>query len=388
MLSFGFLLSGVLNQPLAQGAQSKSKLKSVLVLAHGTSNGHRASTDDLVAALKDLATKNSFEVTVLPEGTNTDVAFQTANLAKYQVVIFSNNDGVDKYISTGTKTNIENFVNGGGGLVAIHAASAFIGNWTWYHNALVREFTGPHQSNGPTADLNLDAEGLKTGEETYGILKGLPPSSVDFRDEYYQFTSTPRGQSGVTILVTVDEATSSAPFSSPMGRDHPVVWAKPIGKGRIVHHSLGHSFGSGGTGHNVYTHKNNYLHDLMLRILKYSAGDYIGCTDSTYEQYNPDATKNDQTACLNKIPVSILVNNSVPKSFEFSQLSKNNSIEVNVLATGPHSVAIVDMAGKVVDRRNGSGPVQYSLPSPQKSGFYLVKVKTNGKIQTQRISVL
>jgi type 1 glutamine amidotransferase len=368
-------------------AQTKSKLKSVMVLEHGTGPGHRASSDDLNASLRDLGTTHGFTVKVLAQSVNLDVEFSAENLAKYQVVILSNNDGVHRFIAGTARNNFQAYVENGGGLLAVHASSAFIDGWTWINDALVAKFYGPHQSHGPAADLKQDAEGLKAETEARGIVKDFT-APAGFIDEYYQFQTNPRGKTGVTILLTVDEKTPGANFQSPMGADHPVTWLKPVGKGRVVHNSLGHSFKE--KGHNVYTQKSNYLKNFTYTSLRFAAGDFIGCMDNKYQEFNPDAIKSDPLQC--KTPAVALVEfNKDWKQSELPLVSQNETgtlLNVEFFKQGPNAITIADVSGKLVYQKTGSGQARYSVPTPKKSGIYIVKAKAGNKVSTHRVTVL
>lgn len=391
-----FIKTGLLLLPILVGgvvtneafAQTKpTKLKSIMVLEHGTSGGHRASSDDLNAILRDLGTTNGFTVKVLAQSVNLDVEFSAANLANYQVVILSNNDGVHRFIAGTARNNFQTYVENGGGLLAVHASSAFIEQWTWLDNALVAKFQGPHQSNGPSADLKQDAEGSKTETEARGIVKDLT-APLGFRDEFYQFNANnPRGKTGVSVLLTVVEATSTAPFSSPMGADHPVTWIKTVGKGRVVHNSLGHSFGGG---HNVYTQKTNYLKNFTYTSLRYAAGDFLGCMNTNYTEFHADYTKSDSTACKTLKTTSVVFNNDAKHSGLplVSQNENGSLVRVEFLKEGPNAITITDISGKRVFQKTGSGKETYSVPTPRKSGIYIVKAMAGGKVSTHRVTVL
>lgn len=372
-------LSGVaLGLAQAQGP-AKTKLKNILVLDQAPANGHVESRRDLNNALKELGTANGFTITTLGANDNVDLAFTEANLAKFQVIIFSNNDGVHNYVKGTSRTNFEKFVENGGGFIAVHAASAFITGWTWIDNVLVQKFYSPHGNNQPTADLTHDVEGIKDGTETKGIFKGIT-APLAFLDEYYSFQKSPRGVAGVTILVTVDEKTYSKPVNGPMGSDHPVIWAKTQGKGRVVHNSMGHSFGSS----NVYTLKNSYLKSFFYNSLRYAAGDFLGCTDPNNPNYNPDATKNDAANCVAN-PIALSAKKALGES---SILMNGKSIDVTFNVEGSHEVLITDINGKLIERQTGSGLKAYSLPSPKKAGMYYIKAKAGKNLQSQRITVL
>ena len=386
LLLFPMLIGGVAAKE-AFAQTKKTKLKSVMVLEHGTSGSHRPSSDDLNASLRDLGAVNGFTVKVLTQSVNLDVEFSAENLAKYQVVILSNNDGLHGYIKGTARNNFEKYVENGGGILAVHASSAFISGWPWIDNALVQKFYGPHQGNGPSADLKQDPEGLKTDSETRGILKDFTTAPNAFRDEYYQFEATPRGKPGVTILLTVVENTSSAAFASPMGADHPVTWAKTVGKGRVVHNSLGHSFGGG---HNAYTQKTNYLKNFTYTALRYAAGDFTGCMNNKFEEFSSDVIKSDSTQC--KTPSLAFVRfNKDPKQDDLPLISRNGPgalIDVDFFKPGSHEISITDVSGKRVFRKTGSGHALYSVPAPKSSGIYIVKAKAGGKVTTHRVTVL
>lgn len=370
----------------AHAQTKKSKLKNVLVLEHGTNAGHRASSDDFNAALRDLGTVNGFTVNVLAQTVNLDVEFSAANLAKYQVVVLSNNDGAHRFITGASRNNFEKYVESGGGLLVSHAGSAFISGWPWIDNALVQKFYGPHQSNGPSADLKHDADGLAEGTETRGIAKDLTAPD-GFKDSFYQFLASPRDSAGVTILLTVDEKSSTTPFISPMGADHPLAWAKTVGKGRVVSNCLGHSFGN--QGHNAYTQKENYLKKFTYASIRYAAGDFLGCMDNKFEEFNPDATKSDVTQCKTMMATLIRFNKDEQQTGLplVSRSGTDALVNVEFFKPGPNSVTIADVTGKRVYQKTGTGQARYSVPIPKKSGIYIVKAMAGSKVSTQRVTV-
>ena len=369
ILSFGALLCGALG--VSAQAPAKTKLKKILVVDKANDiNGHKESRVDLNKVLLELGTANGFTTTIIAQNdpaSKVSTEFSTTNLATYQVVLFSNNDGIHKHLDATSKANLEAWVKNGGGLIPIHAASAFIENWPWLTNVLVESFFGPHGSNQPTANLIHDPDGNKDGTETKGIFKGLT-APLAFLDEYYSFRATPRGKPGVTVLLTVDEKTFSKPVNGPMGNDHPVVWAKAEGKGRVVHQSVGHSWST----NNVYTAKNNYLKNFLYGSLRYAAGDYIGCTDNTYEEYSADVTKSDPTACVKQIPTSFVRPDGKDTQPLISRDAGNQLLRVDLRSAGSHSVSILDVSGKVIQSKVGTGASTYSLPIPAQNGIYKI----------------
>lgn len=371
---------------LAQ-APTKTNLKKILVLDNTrTQGGHIESRRDLNAALKELGGEKGFTVTIIGQddaASKIAAEFSAASLANYQAVLFNNNDGVHEQLNATERSNFESYVRNGGGFIPVHAASAGISNWPWITHVLVESFYGPHGSNMPTANVAHDAEGTKDGTETRGIFKGLTAPSA-FLDEYYSFRASPRGRAGVTILLTVDERSFSKKVDGPMGSDHPVVWAKTEGKGRVVHMSMGHSWST----NNVFTAKNSYLKKFLYGALRYVSGDFTGCTDNGYLEYNSDATRSDPAACVNPKPVSIGASgNGKARTLVYRQEGEPG-IRIRFQSVGAHDLALLDVAGRAVDRRSGAGPSEYSLPVPSQAGIYTVVARAGGAETRHRLALL
>jgi uncharacterized protein len=367
-------------------APAMTKLKKILVLdkSQGGAGGHLESRRDLNAALATLAAGKGFAITTIGQNdgaSKISAEFSAASLATYQVVIFSNNDGVDMQLDAASKANLETYVKNGGGFLPVHAASAFISNWPWLTRVLVQTFYGPFSHNQTKANLIHDPDALKGDAETKGIFKGLT-APLAFQDEFYSFKQSPRDSADVTILVTVDEGSYTQPINGPMGADHPVVWAKTEGKGRVLYMSLGHSW----TTNNVFTANSNYLTNLLYGELRYAAGDFLGCTDPAFKEYNPDATKSDPAAC--RVPVGIRIT-AHGTGDHFASLSRSGAdIRVDISSGGPHEAALLDMSGKAVYRRTGTGPARYDLPLPARAGIYVVKARSRDGISSLKLTLL
>lgn len=295
--------------------------------------------------------------------------------------------GVHRFIQGAARNDFETYVEKGGGLLAIHSASAFISEWPWIDSVLVQKFYGPHQAFGPAADLQQDAEGLGTGTEARGIAKDLTAPD-GFIDAFIQFQATPRGTPDVTVLLTVDEASSTAVFQYPMGLDHPVAWVKTVGKGRVVHNSLGYSFAN--RPHNAYTQKGNYLTKFTYTSLRYAAGDFLGCMDDAFAEFNPDATKSDPSQCATPATALLRFNKeSKPGTAPMvSQAENGTLVNVEFFKPGHNSITITDVAGNRVYLKTGYGRALHSVPVPKRSGIYVVKAESGGKVSTQRVTVL
>ena len=374
LLPVAFLFAG----GTAQGG-SGTKLKHVLVLDKSQmgANSHLESRRDCNAALRELAAEKGFAVTHIVQNdpaAKIAAEFSEAGLSGYQAVIALYNEGIHAQLDAASKAALEAHVKGGGGLIMVHAAQDFIGDWPWIKAALVESFYGPHGMNQPTANLAHDIEGTLAGTETRGIFSGLAAPSA-YLDEFYSFRSSPRDSPGVTILATVDERSFSKPINGPMGDDHPVVWTKEEGLGHVVNFSLGHSWST----HNVFAAKNGYLKRLLYGVLRYVAGDFAGCSDDSFVEYNPDATRADPAACKTFLPLSLPGAAGKGRWISSFREAQGGALGIRVGSTGPYEVALRDVSGRTLHRRQGTGPADFSLPLPAAGGIYFVAGKAGDR---------
>jgi Trehalose utilisation len=269
-LSFAHFSQAQAQTPLP----TQTQLKKILVLnkSQGGTGMYLESRRDMLRALNELALTHGFAIDSIGQNDGeekTAEAFSASNLTQYQAVLCACYDDGNAFLDSTSQTNVENYVYQGGTLVAIFAASGFVWNWPWYTTSLVQIFYGPAGNNQPRVDLVHDSEGITEGSETSRIFEGLT-APKQFLDMFISFKASPRDTPGVTILVTIDESTSTKTIDAPMGADHPVVWVKSVGKGKVIHNSLGHSWSTS----NVYTQADGYLTKLTWGLLRYAAGDF------------------------------------------------------------------------------------------------------------------
>jgi len=160
--------------------------------------------------------------------------FSDENLKKFAVIVLNNASG--NILNTNQETAIQNFVESGKGLVALHASgdSSLASFWPWWEEQLGTEFVShPAAPQFQTADVVVLAE-------EHPVMAGLGPK-FSHKDEWYTFTGPVAGE--VVVLAGLDESTYS-PVNKVYGvedlrmgpepKDHPIIWAKCPGNGRIV----------------------------------------------------------------------------------------------------------------------------------------------------------
>lgn len=166
--------------------------------------------------------------------------FSAERLEKFDVIVM--NSATGDVLTKGQQDAIQSFVENGGGLIAQHAMgdSSLAGFWPWWEEQLGTEFIShPADPQFQTADV----VSLAT---SHPVMAGLG-AKFSHSDEWYTFTGPVAGD--VVVLAGLDESTYS-PVNKVYGvedlrmgpepSDHPIVWAKCPGQGKIVYSALGH----------------------------------------------------------------------------------------------------------------------------------------------------
>jgi type 1 glutamine amidotransferase len=183
-----------------------------------------ASITNGVAMLQQLGAKQGFAV----DATEDSSAFTPANLARYKIAVFLSTSG--DILNPEQQNAFKNFIENGRGFVAIHAAVAgkvaTEGDWPWYSQLLCADFHNHKAIERATVIIE---------DKTHPSTAHLPETWSRV-DEWYNFVSTPRPK--VHVIASLAEKSF---HGGTMGSDHPVVWTRAIGKGRMWYTALGHT---------------------------------------------------------------------------------------------------------------------------------------------------
>jgi type 1 glutamine amidotransferase len=168
-------------------------------------------------------------------GTDKGGVFTTAVLRQFDAVIWNNVSG--DVLTLSQRRALRRWIERGGAFIGVHGTAGDpVYFWDWYADTLIgARFTGhPTTKHFQNARIVVDAR-------DHPIAQGLPDEWV-MRDEWYSFKSSPRA-SGSRIIATLDEATYDPETwgqqSLRMG-DHPIAWARCVGKGRMFYSAIGH----------------------------------------------------------------------------------------------------------------------------------------------------
>lgn len=175
-------------------------------------------------------------------------------------------DKADKAKSEKRREALREFVEGGKGVVGIHAACDAYYLWPQYGQILGGYFSQHQKQNEKVEVVNEDPK-----NPINAVFDG---KGFEFADEIYRFlpdqVNWGRGPNGAKqaydrsklhILLSVDSTKNHNP---PEGVDMPVAWCHEVGKGREFYCSLGH---------NEYVYYNPTIQKYYLAGIQYALGD-------------------------------------------------------------------------------------------------------------------
>lgn len=201
---------------LLVGADEPGSVKALIITGCNQSQHNWKETTTAVQEV--LKSDPRFEIRVIE-----DPAFlESPALAGYNVVILNFADAEADALGDKARTNLQQLVEAGKGLVVLHHASAAFGKAPDYAKLAGRVWKEGVSGNDPKGTFRVEV--LKTENP---IVKGLDPYDTD--DELYYSLE---GDQAIEVLATAK--------SKITGRDEPMAFIFPLGQGRVFHMTLGH----------------------------------------------------------------------------------------------------------------------------------------------------
>ncbi len=236
---------------LQASSQAASRTPIQVMLLDGQSAGPYHNWRLTTPILKrELEETGLFAVTVVTAPANGDFSAFHPDFAHYQVVV-SNYDAPDWPAEL--KSQFEDFIRNGGGLVSVHAADNAFPGWAAYNEMIgiggwrrrnetagpIWNYDGgklaPDTAPGPAGDHGLRRPfRITVRAPQHPIMKGLPTEWMHTADEMYGRLRGPGAN--MTVLATA----FGDPANRGTGHDQPMLMVLQFGKGRIFHTTLGH----------------------------------------------------------------------------------------------------------------------------------------------------
>jgi uncharacterized protein len=133
--------------------------------------------------------------------------------------------------------NLIDYVEQGGGLVGIHAATDSCYSHKAYGEAMGGYFAGHPWTAGHNVTIVVE-------DPTHAIIEPVFKGMKDFRikDEIYQFRDKPYSRERLRVLLHLDpERSDPAKGMRRTDNDYAVSWVQKVGEGRVFYSSLGHN---------------------------------------------------------------------------------------------------------------------------------------------------
>ncbi|WP_459712919.1 ThuA domain-containing protein [Actinophytocola sp. KF-1] len=236
----------------------------VLIFTKTTQFRHTEAIEQGVPVL----TQAFADAGITSEHTEDSSVFNDESLSHFDALVMFQASG-DPW-NAEEKAALERYMQGGGGIVAIHNATDMRGNYAWWDTMIGALMPG-HAATGTSPGLPGT---VRVEDRTHPSTKHLP-LRWNRADEWYNFSANVRGEAHV--LATMDESTYE-PGSNGMGYDHPISWCKPYDGGRAWMTGMGH-FGA------HYTQETGLVQHILGGV-KWAAGLEAGdCGGTVWDQF-------------------------------------------------------------------------------------------------------
>jgi hypothetical protein len=199
------------------------------VLIFSKTNGYRdpEQAEAANAAIAKLVQAHHWTAFV----TENAAVFTADLIRKFDVVVFNSTSG--DIFTPDQRAAFKDWLEKGGGFVGLHGSGGDPHyDWSWYVQTVIGAQFTRH-----TYAPQFQPGRILIEDTNSPIMQGLG-KSWDRTEEWYSFVASPRGP-GTHILATLDESSYGATPDLRM-RDHPLIWERCVGKGRVFYSALGH----------------------------------------------------------------------------------------------------------------------------------------------------
>ena len=217
-----FLLAFLIAAP---SAAAQRETGSILIYS-GTTGYRHESIPAGIKAVTAMAERRGLAVVASED----PAVFSASSLKRFKAIVLLScttdpKKPESEWLVGDRRDALQQFVRGGGGILAIHAAADSHYHWPWYSRMIGAHFQR-HPAGTPKGRVTVVAPGDP-------VVEGLP-RSIERTDEWYYFEDYDPVSK---VLVTLDPATISESDINP----NPVAWTRQINEGRIFYTAMGHT---------------------------------------------------------------------------------------------------------------------------------------------------
>jgi type 1 glutamine amidotransferase len=200
--------------------------KGAILIFSGTTGYRHDSIPDGVKAITAIAARHGLSVVASED----PAVFTADRLKRFRAIVLLScttdpKNPASEWLVGSRRDALQQFVRGGGGILAIHAAADSHYNWPWYGRLIGGRFSR-HPEGTPTGNVTVVAP-------ADAAVRGLP-RSMSRADEWYYFEDYDPVSK---VLVTLDPASVGEKDINP----NPVAWTRQINEGRVFYTAMGHT---------------------------------------------------------------------------------------------------------------------------------------------------
>ena len=210
--------------PAFESAADADARFDVLVFS-GVTNFYHDSIPAGIDAVRELGEAHDFDVTA----TDDPSIFSDKGLRSFDVVVFNNTNSTPEsgnLLDADQRAAFRRFINGGGGYVGWHAATATERDWDWY-----AELVGARFEDHPTPRPGR----IEVLDGVHPSTSGLP-QLWERTEEWYNWQASPNGD----VHVLTEIRTTDDPEGLTEGPEHAHSWCQVYDGGRSWYTASGH----------------------------------------------------------------------------------------------------------------------------------------------------
>jgi uncharacterized protein len=217
------LLTGLISLTGAAPAQPS---RGAILIYSGTTGYRHDSIPAGINAVTAIARKRALDVVATE---NPDV-FSADGLKRFRAIVLLScttdpKKPESEWLVGDRRTALQQFVRGGGGIVAIHAAADSHYNWPWYGRLIGGHFAR-HPAGTPQGIVHVV-------DPSHPAVAGLARTERR-KDEWYYFDDwDPTSH----LLVTLDPVSIGEADVNP----NPMSWTRKVEGGRVFYTAMGHT---------------------------------------------------------------------------------------------------------------------------------------------------